>query len=291
MSRDDAVQWVKNLLVKTRGRELPANFNPLLMSQLFWEQSEHWEDMALSHIDRIDALCYTFVRTAIQAVITPDIVDRLQALKLDAALQARRNAAVCELGSLIADKQRAPITYDPSYTATVQESRGKKTRSRFQALVDQAQVDVKPEGENGSRKYVNPDVLRNGFGELIEPDMDKTSAEDALDSQLAYYKVRTAIPHTSTSLLPPRRSLTRTQDKIRYFIAAVTEQVIERHLLHGLAADMLSPLTINDMAEGEVAHVAAEAEKVTHKREFFEDHKAIIEEGQAEFRGALGAYR
>ncbi|KAK3673762.1 hypothetical protein LTR78_006315 [Recurvomyces mirabilis] len=35
MSRKDTVEWVKELLVRTRGRELPGNFNPLLMSQLF----------------------------------------------------------------------------------------------------------------------------------------------------------------------------------------------------------------------------------------------------------------
>lgn len=51
ISRSDAVQWVKDVLVRTRGRELPGNFNPLLMSQLFWEQSEHWKSLAATHID------------------------------------------------------------------------------------------------------------------------------------------------------------------------------------------------------------------------------------------------
>lgn len=292
MSREDAVDWVKNLLVKTRGRELPGNFNPLLMSQLFWEQSENWEELALAHIDRIDALCSTFVRAAIQAVVTPDIADRMQALKLDEALQTRRQAAVQELDYLIKDKQRAPITYDPSYTATVQGSRGKKTKSKFQALVDQAKVNVWPDGADRSKTYVNPDVLQNGFQELLEPDMDKTSAEDALDSQLAYYKVH---PLHSISSLPfpqptPIVIPSFQKDKVKYFIAAVTEQVIERHLLHDLAEQTLSPMLINDMADGEVAHVAAEAEEVTHKREFLEDHRAILEEGRAEFRRALGRY-
>lgn len=41
MSRDEAAEWVKNLLVRTRGCEQSGNFNPLLISQLFWEQSEH----------------------------------------------------------------------------------------------------------------------------------------------------------------------------------------------------------------------------------------------------------
>lgn len=76
-----------------------------------------------------------------------------------------------------------------------------------------------------------------------------------------------------------------------YFIAAVTEQVIERNLLHQLAEDTLSPLIINDMPEQAIEYIAAEAEEITHKREFLEGHKTILENGQDAFRKALGAYK
>lgn len=85
--------------------------------------------------------------------------------------------------------------------------------------------------------------------------------------------------------------LTASQDKIKYFIAAVTEQAIERHLLHNLAEDTLSPMIINDMSDTEVGYVAAEAEEVTHKRDFLESHKAMLENGQEAFRKALGSYK
>ena len=80
------------------------------------------------------------------------------------------------------------------------------------------------------------------------------------------------------------------QDKVKYFIAAVTEQVIERYLLHGLVEETLSPMLINDMTDGEIGHIAAEPEEVTHKRKFLEEHQAILEDGQWAFRRALGAY-
>ena len=187
LSRKDAVAWVKDLLVRTRGRELPGNFNPLLMSQLFWEQSEHWKELAQAHIDRVNALCTALVHTAIDHVVFQDVSRRLQALKLDDALKLRCADAVHELDLLIGDKQRPPITYDPSYTATVQESRARKTKAKFDALMNQAKVNV-PVG-NEQKAYINPEVLQNVLKELTEPDMDKPSAEDALDSQLAYYKV------------------------------------------------------------------------------------------------------
>lgn len=188
-SRPDAIQWVKCILVRTRGRELPGNFNPLLMSQLFWEQSENWERLALEHIDRVDALCKHFVRDAINDVVVEDVSIRLQSLKLDDALKRRRANACEELQRLVEDKQRPPITYDPAYTATVQEARAQKTTAKVQALMDQAKVDVGGEGEQ-KQTLVNAKLLQSQLKELIEPDMDKTSAEDALDSQLAYYQVR-----------------------------------------------------------------------------------------------------
>lgn len=114
----------------------------MLMSQLFWQQSQNWQSLALAHIDRIDALCAAFVRSAIDAVTPETISERLQVMKLTKALEHRRQAAVQELAWLISDKQRPPITYDPSYTATVQESRARKTTAKSQSLMEQAKVDV-----------------------------------------------------------------------------------------------------------------------------------------------------
>ena len=39
--------------------------------------------------------------------------------------------------------------------------------------------------EDDVEQYVNPDVLQHEMKELVEPDIDKVSAEDALDCQLA----------------------------------------------------------------------------------------------------------
>ena len=38
-SKPRAIDWVRRVLVRTRGKELPGNFNPLLISELFWKQS------------------------------------------------------------------------------------------------------------------------------------------------------------------------------------------------------------------------------------------------------------
>lgn len=284
-SREEAVDWVKQILVRTRGRELAGNFNPLLMSQLFREQSENWEEFAAYHIDKIATLCAAVVKAAIDEVVSEDISTKLQAERVDPTMRQRQANAKAELHQLIQDKLRQPITYDPSYTAHVQEARAQKTMARIRALMDQAKVEVDVE-DGGKQALINAELLTNGLKEATELDMDKISAEDALDSQLAYYKVSRLISRCGYRSL----QLTHLQDKVRYFITAVTDQVIERHLLHNLAQDTLSPLMINDMTDREVAYLAAEAKEVTHKRAHLEGHKIILERGQKAFRDAMGSY-
>lgn len=103
-------------------------------------------------------------------------------------MRQRQANAKAELHQLIQDKLRQPITYDPSYTAHVQEARTQKTMAKIQDLMVQARVEGY--GESGDRQtLINPQPLANKLKEATELDMDKISAEDALDSQLAYYKV------------------------------------------------------------------------------------------------------
>lgn len=75
---------------------------------------------------------------------------------------------------------------------------------------------------------------------------------------------------------------------MKYFIAAVTKQIIERYLLNDLAADTISPLIISEMSDDEVAFVAAEAEETTRERDSLEARKATLEKGQQTFKSALG---
>lgn len=75
---------------------------------------------------------------------------------------------------------------------------------------------------------------------------------------------------------------------MNYFIAAVTKQVVERYLMRDLAADTISPVSIGDMSDDEIAFIAAEPEETTREREHLEGRKATLEKGQQMFRSALG---
>jgi hypothetical protein len=46
----EAISWVRDTLVSSRGRELPGTFSPMLIGELFRVQSTPWEELSKNHI-------------------------------------------------------------------------------------------------------------------------------------------------------------------------------------------------------------------------------------------------
>ena len=112
MTRNEAIDWVHRTLERSRGCELPGNFNPLIISQLFWEQSVHWKDLAQRHIDKVSTNCKAFVDVVLQEAAPSDIRARLSGFCVDSALEQSLQAAKDELDKIMADKGRHPMTYN-----------------------------------------------------------------------------------------------------------------------------------------------------------------------------------
>lgn len=261
LTRSAAILWVQRVLERSRGCELPGNFNPLLISQLFWEQSEPWNGLATAHINKVADACKNFVEIVLQHAAAPEIKSRLVGLRVDAALESSLQASRGELAKIIADKARPPMTYNHYYTTTVQKQRQNKYASALAAVTDTLTMVGKHSVNEREQTPIEPQMPK---GRIVQ-DMDKFSAEEALDSQTAYYK-----------------------DELKYFIAAVTKQVIERHLVDTLPSAILSPLVITGLTDEEVEYVAAEAPEVTRQRNFLQGRKEMLEKGQEAFRLAMG---
>jgi hypothetical protein len=112
MTREEGIDWVHRTLERSRGCELPGNFNPLIISQLFWEQSMHWKDLAQQHMEKVSASCKAFVYIVLEEAAPSDIKQRLVEFCVDAALDKSLCAAKDELEKILADKGRHPMTYN-----------------------------------------------------------------------------------------------------------------------------------------------------------------------------------
>lgn len=107
LCQSKALSWVKTVLICTRGRELPGNFNPLLIVELFWEQSENWQELAEDHLQDVSKLCSNFVIDLLRDICPADVPPpRVQASVVEESLKSRMEAGEAELKKLLQDRKR-----------------------------------------------------------------------------------------------------------------------------------------------------------------------------------------
>ncbi|KAI0185594.1 interferon-induced GTP-binding protein Mx [Xylaria flabelliformis] len=97
----------------------------------------------------------------------------------------------------------------------------------------------------------------------ITKNMETFSCEEALDCLMSIYKV---------------------QEKV--FLANVTTQVVERHIMKGLD-DIFSPLEVAKLSDDTIKAIVAESEFITRQRDALTDKIRKLEEGREIFRGAM----
>jgi hypothetical protein len=269
MTREEAIDWVHRTLERSRGLELPGNFNPLIISQLFWEQSTPWNELALSHIDSVADKCKVFVDIVLHETAPSDIRNRLANYCVEKALTDALAAAKSELSKIIADKERNLMTYNHYFTSKIQDQRKSKLAQILLGVAKAAQVSwAYDEGdEQKVETLISPAKLDEDMHTGIEQNMDKFSAEDALDTQIAYYA-----------------------DELKYFINCVSKQVIERHLVDTLSWNVLSPMVIAGLTDQQIALLTAEASEVSRNRDRLEGRKEVLEKGLKIFKEALGGF-
>jgi hypothetical protein len=267
LTRQEAIEWVKKTLERSRGYELPGTLQPMLISQLFWEQSQPWEQIASQHVSTIASVCKEFIDTVLQDAAPSEFKDRLSTLCVDGTLTQALTGAKEELHKILKDKDRHPTTYNHYFTTTIQKMRQRKHQKITKKASKASEISMY-DRDAKLQKYVDPGKLTEAMDKTIEPDMDVFSSQEALDIERAFYK-----------------------DEKKYFVHAVTKAVIERHLVEPLPDIILSPLVVTQMTEKEIEFVAAEPPETTQQRLHLESRKSMLEKGLGTFREAMGGLK
>lgn len=188
-SHQEALKWVQRILERSRGRELPGNFNPAIIGQLFREQSTLWSSLAADHVDNVADICNTFVEQLLRSIATPDVYTKIYTNIIEPELKKRTDRAHHELSQIIKDKNGDPITYNHYYTTTVQKMRAKKQERKVKDFINQ---NGSPQSgyPSGTRMTFDTASLIEAMNDTaIEQNMDTFTAQDALICHMAYYKV------------------------------------------------------------------------------------------------------
>ncbi|KAJ4334175.1 hypothetical protein N0V95_009231 [Ascochyta clinopodiicola] len=269
LSYDEAMDWVKDTIVRCRGHELPGSVNPEVTSHLFWEQSVPWRAITQDHIAKVRAVCKEFICQILEHAAPTEFVKPLEDLLITSALEQTHEDANKEFGKLLTDNARHPSTYDHTYSDSLQKKRNKKysdlTASARQAATTPQYLatDGKPAGSQ-----FDSAMFQQLMSRAVERNMLTFAAEEALESQNAYYA-----------------------DKLRYFIHAVTCQVVERCMVDPLPLMLLSPMVVTGMSDEQVEFVAGELPETVLRRAFFQERKAMLEMGFEIFRDAVGGVK
>jgi hypothetical protein len=173
MDKTKALQWVREGLMRTRGKELIGNYNPLLVGELFWEQSSPWEMLARDYIEEMAHICEKFLDSLLEAKCPADVKTRVWASAFLDTLKERRSAAARELGLIMEDVKSFPMNYDKVYVDDIRKRRSERQSAALVAIETAANIK---------------DYFERVVGQW-NADMELFSCEEALDCVFAIYEV------------------------------------------------------------------------------------------------------
>ncbi|KAF7624073.1 putative dynamin GTPase [Aspergillus flavus] len=265
VTREEYIQHIQNVLKHTRGKELPGTFNPLIIGELFREQSSQWEAIARGHVTTAWNIAKDFVRAVVLHIgdittakgLLREIVDpRFDQLLRD--LQQRTS----EL--LQPHQQGHPITYNHYFTENLQKARREAWGDGLSTIICNFFGVSSLEATSLDGPSYNLRHLHDSILQSTESSMSRFAATEALECMLAYYKVA-----------------------LKRFIDGVAIEVIETNLIKPLA-DIFAPLLVFDMADDLATRIAGESIENKSLRDQLSRKLYILRKGSETCRMFIG---
>ncbi|KAI9742782.1 MAG: hypothetical protein M1818_003511 [Claussenomyces sp. TS43310] len=265
ITRDHFIDHIQHLMRRTRGRELPGTFNPMIVADLFVEHSTPWEGIAQSHIDSVWKATREFL-SLISASISDIATSKTLFQKIfEPALNKLQKVLRSGVADLLTPHQKGhPITYNHSFIEALQEVRAKRRKARYsQILKSFFGVDSFSPGR--SMPVSNLNSLLMNLVQDTDPDMKRFACSEALDCMQAYYKTA-----------------------LKRFVDDVVVEVIEAKLISELDK-IFSPVTVSAMPTNLVAQIAGESEENRAEREQLTRELDVLGKGSDTCKRFIGA--
>ena len=190
ITKDEFLDHIQQLMKRTRGRELPGTFNPMIVADLFLEQSALWEEIARSHIDKVWKAAKEFLGHA-TSQIADETTSKALFLKIfEPALSQLLVNLNQKTSELLAPHQKShPITYNHYFTETLQKVRNQRSKDSFSKILKDFFHVTSLDSKAYVPKEINLSQLLSNLVMQTEPDMNRFACSEALDCMEAYYKV------------------------------------------------------------------------------------------------------
>ncbi|KAI1125249.1 P-loop containing nucleoside triphosphate hydrolase protein [Nemania abortiva] len=256
VSRDCYLARVQDTMRCLKGRELPGTFNPLIIGELFREQSYPWRKIATECADHLFTETKENLREVLRPVVGRSVSEKvwdtfinpnLDQLKRDLDEKLDELLRLCESGQAI------------SYNRYVTESVRKKHAGRHEALVRCILSGVYNYGET-AESY--EETLRK-IAEATEPDMETAACHSAMDWAEAYYEVA-----------------------LEQFVDEFSRLAVENCFVMKLPS-LFTMEMVNKMDEQTLEQVAGEEHQVAVERAMLDEKQRALEAGLQELGNFL----
>ncbi|KAI9772282.1 MAG: hypothetical protein M1840_001031 [Geoglossum simile] len=265
ISRDEFISQIQNLMRRTRGRELPGTFNPMIVADLFLEQSTPWDAITQSHIDKVWKATKEFfgltVTHVADAATSNALFQKIFEPALNQLLETLRTKAV----ELLTPHQKShPITYNRYFIETYQKVRNERKKNEYSQIIKNFFGVSSLEPSTYIQQQINLQQLLDALVQRTEPDMNRFACSEALDCMEAYYKVA-----------------------LKRFIDDIAIEAIESKLISPLG-DIFSPVTVTTMPDDLVTHIAGESEENRAQREQLAKQLDVLTKGSDTCKRFIG---
>ncbi|KAJ4174611.1 hypothetical protein NW754_005031 [Fusarium falciforme] len=259
MTRQEYLDKIVKLMKRSRGRELPGMFNPLIVADLFREQSSPWGDRVRAHVKNVWDGARQFLRHVVMHTANLTTADTLQEFVLMPKLDKIFKGLSEKVEVLLSQHQEGhPITYNDSFIDTLQQIRvERRTAEIFDTL--KSKLGGEETITSHTFAYSSSSIdLRDVARVLASPpksDMNYFAAEEVLDALEAYYKVA-----------------------MKRFIDDVAVEAIEASLVAELGK-LIDPVSVSMMSNNELNQVAGETEASKTLRKDLETELEVLNGG------------
>lgn len=194
VARADVINEIKDLLGRTRGRELPGMYNPMIVGDIFHDQSKPWKKIVHQHLDAVYSAAEVFLNQLLAYLTNEEVSECLNREVLSPFLHRIYSKLVEKGDELInLSKNMHPITYNHYFTDTIQNIHEQRLETevahKLQAFFRAKEVNTLEDLRIKNVKIIS---LIKALATRNEADMDRYASSEILDCMEAFYKVGTS---------------------------------------------------------------------------------------------------
>lgn len=166
-------------------------FNPMIVAELFKEQSSPWTNIAEEHVQKVWKAVRLSLKHLLTYVADATAVNAISEVIFEPGLNSLLKILREKLSVLLRPHQSGhPITYNHYFTETLQKIRTERQTLRFTDIITRVFDQVPSDTTCRLNQPVNLGKLIKQLVDQPERDMDHFAASEALDCLNAYYKVK-----------------------------------------------------------------------------------------------------